>query len=1030
MKGIKIIFIPLLHYVAATIRLYARRMTSLPRAFGVVAVAAALLAGMTSELAPSASAAAHAAAATAGRTATTPRLNRNTPTTTARPSAQPTAAGELTGTVLGAAGLPLSGACVTVTGPHTTIAVRAGATGQYFIGDLRAGSYTVSFADCASPSRYFRSWYGGSFTAAGAAHVLVIPGRSISLGAVSLQPTDPEVAVRSAAEHAASRRIGRDAAQRDSAATSSSYISGTVRSAAGRPLAGICVFAWANVAGGQGATGVVTGKAGKYTFAGTGLLGRKVTVEFTTGCGNHGNYAPQWWKYAATEARATTLTVPAGHHLTGIDAKLTAGGEITGTVRADNRTGRPLRGICVMAASNNPELQPVLAATGANGSYLLKGLATGSYQVQFQTGCGNNGNYIGFTYGHQVRVHAGKVTRGVNAVLQPGGTISGTVTSATTSAPVGGVCVLVATGDVFFEAQSGANGGYSIDQLPVGGYQVEFSGGCGNSGSYAPQVYPDQANPLAATLVRVGRGQTRSGIDASMAPGATISGKVTNAAGHGVANVCPLAITPQDESGLGPGPVAQLIVVGSSGESQTSVTGNYTIANLAPGPYYVQFFSCFGANLAQQWYPEAPDFSSASVVSAGAGTVTSGIDAVMSTGGTITGTVRNAAGKLLASFCALAVNVNTPASLQASLLITTSSPPNMHGRYSINQLTTGDYKVEFVPCFGGAYAAQWYRDKSTEAAATIIKVTAGRVTSGINGVLHAAQSLSGTVTSGVTGKPLAGVCVFANDAQGNTVEAAQTGSRGRYDLPEMPAGTYNLVFFFCAQISPALAPVTRTDVRVSATKPSTGVNAVLHPGGSIAGTVLGETGSGSASQPEPGICVEATPKTGDGADAVAVAGVNGDYKLTGLAAGTYSLLFTADCLTATEALAPYSDPSLVTAVPGTTVSGINATLQADGEITGTVTNTQSQGLAGICVTAVPATSGISPVVAVTAGTGSYTLGTLLPGSYTVEFSAECGATGYQTQWWDNATSQAAATPVPVPAGSTVSSIDATLTATP
>jgi hypothetical protein len=238
------------------------------------------------------------------------------------------------------------------------------------------------------------------------------------------------------------------------------------------------------------------------------------------------------------------------------------------------------------------------------------------------------------------------------------------------------------------------------------------------------------------------------------------------------------------------------------------------------------------------------------------------------------------------------------------------------------------------------------------------------------------------------------------------------------------------VFFFCAQISPALAPVTRTDVRVSATKPTTGVNAVLHPGGSIAGTVLGETGSGSASQPEPGICVEATPKTGDGVDAVAVTSVNGDYRLTGLAAGSYSLLFTADCLTATEALAPYSDPSLVTAVPGTTVSGIDATLQADGQITGTVTNALTDGVAGICVTALPATAGISPVVAVTAGTGSYTLGTLLPGSYTVEFSAGCGATGYQTQWWDNATSQSAATPVPVQAGSTVSSIDATLTATP
>jgi hypothetical protein len=169
-------------------------------------------------------------------------------------------------------------------------------------------------------------------------------------------------------------------------------------------------------------------------------------------------------------------------------------------------------------------------------------------------------------------------------------------------------------------------------------------------------------------------------------------------------------------------------------------------------------------------------------------------------------------------------------------------------------------------------------------------------------------------------------------------------------------------------------------------------------------------------------------------------GLTGKYTLTGLAAGTYQVYFNdPECGTGPANLAPQwydSQPAqasaeLVTVAVGSTTPGIDATLQPDGEITGTVTGSSAAALAGVCVTAVPTagyalTDGVLPVVAVTKA-GGYALADLLPGRYKVEFSSGCGATGYAAQWWRHATSEAAAKAITVGADQDVSGISATLT---
>ena len=123
----------------------------------------------------------------------------------------------------------------------------------------------------------------------------------------------------------------------------------------------------------------------------------------------------------------------------------------------------------------------------------------------------------------------------------------------------------------------------------------------------------------------------------------------------------------------------------------------------------------------------------------------------------------------------------------------------------------------------------------------------------------------------------------------------------------------------------------------------------------------------------------------------------------------------------------------VTVTAGGTTSGIDATLQPFGTITGTVTGPGQTPVSGECVTAIPIGkdfAGFFPRRAKSRSrrrTGSYSLLDVQPGRYKVKFSTGCGDAGFKTQWWQNAGSAATATVITVGAGAAVTGIDAALT---
>lgn len=210
----------------------------------------------------------------------------------------------------------------------------------------------------------------------------------------------------------------------------------------------------------------------------------------------------------------------------------------------------------------------------------------------------------------------------------------------------------------------------------------------------------------------------------------------------------------------------------------------------------------------------------------------------------------------------------------------------------------------------------------------------------------------------------------------------------------------------------------------------TGINAMLLPGGSISGVVLGGT---PRVRPQGAVCIEAVPTARNRFGGSGATSPSGRYIVRGLTPGVYQVFFDPNCLVnvSTQVGQWYKNqPAQRRAAPvrvrvGRTHTGIDARLANDGSISGRVTGPSSTALTGACVTAVSLAAGARAVTAVTEK-GGYALVDMPPGRYRVRFSSGCGSTGLATQWWRDAPTKAEATVITVKAGTDTGGISAAL----
>jgi len=909
--------------------------------------------------------------------------------------------GAIAGKVTGD-GKPLKGICVIAYGAGFG-EVRTGATGDYRIRKLPPGRYSVLYGEdyCSRNDgnwlpQYYKNVNGPAFRHRTLVRVIA----------------------------------GKTTAGIDAALQLGGQIGGTVRSQRGKTVSRVCVFAF-----GQDGRFFVqgygeSGKNGRYTLH--SLFPGKYQVAFVPKfCGNKQNYVPQWWRDSATKKHATTIVVTHGLVVRHVDAALPPGAIISGVVEAVRPHGALLRGICVNAQPIRPKGDfPTFAGgrTGKGGRYRLVGLATGRYRVFFSRGCGNGGNFLSVR--RTVSLIGGHTTSGFDAFLPPGAIITGTVTNSR-GTPVRGICVSASGTRSSGGVTTNAHGKYSIIALRSGAYTVNFTAGCGNPGSYAPQFYRGQANQGSATPVRATAGRTTPGIDATMQPGGTITGIVADASGHPLNRMCVLV---EPTSVLQYGFPLYL--------KSTNKNGVFTARNLVPGLYAVNF-NCFffgSRKFASQWFNGRPGQGDADFVSAPAGVITSGVSAALRPGGFVTGVVTNAAGKPLSGVCVQVTARGSALNPENFLNQGSVSFTNSRGMYRVGPVDAGEYDVQFR-CGPDRDGSQWYLASASRASATPVSVADGATATGVNAVLTAGASISGEVTTGA-GHPQPDVCVTAADFADNSFGFGATNRHGRYVIRGLSSGSYQVIFSDCGygRHHVALGAATLPGaVKVVAPQAVTGVDEKLFPAGSISGTVRG--GPGATRQA--GACVVAVPVGQafgfDGAET----GRHGGYRIEDLAPGAYQLYFGDPfCLFSGSGYAPqwFSDQASQATATQVTVTArgntrmVDATLGADGAISGTVTSHHHGPVAGECVTATriapvpdPAFGGvISSVIGVTAADGSYTLVGLQPGKYTVKFSAGCGDTGFRTQWWQDSNTASGATVIALSANATVTGIDASL----
>jgi hypothetical protein len=694
--------------------------------------------------------------------------------------------------------------------------------------------------------------------------------------------------------------------------------------------------------------------------------------------------------------------------------------EIEGTVTSAVTT-EPLEGIEVCAFN---ELTFECGLSNASGEYTIAALAAGEYTVVFSVPFEGKLNYLAQYYnGKPSRVEAtpvivtsGGTTNGINAALHVGGQVTGKVTDAVTKAAISGirVCASPTSGEfVSHCATTGAGGEYDVVGVPTGEYRVEFSEG---GTAYVAQYYNGKTSFSEAQHVSVAAGATTTGIDAAMQPAGEVTGKVTSEttkAALGGIQVCALP-------SAGQFPVACVTTNGS---------GEYALSRLAAGEYKVEFAPPFQSalNYLRQYYSGRASAAEANPVTVSAGVTTSAIDAAMQEGGEVSGTVTDATTKAALS------GIHVCASQTSGEFFSHCTATNASGEYTVPGLPAAQYRVEFWSPTG-QYATQYYNDKTLSNEANPVSVGIGSTTSGINAALVLSGTIHGTVTSATTKAPVAEIEVCVRQSAGGAfAQCATTNASGEYTVTRLPAGEYKVEFapsfssgqnYTTQYYNGESALAEANPVAVTAGGTTSAVNAELHEGGQITGTVT----DASTTKPIEGIEVCARKPLGEGVGHCASTNASGVYTVTGVVTGEYKVEFANvghNYLTQYyNDKTSFSEGGLVSVTTGATTPGIDAAMQPGGRITGTVTGLVSKTpIVGMLVCAFSHTGGVGACVSTNAS-GEYSVAGLPTAEYAVQFSGS--GQNYITQYYNSKAAFGEAQLISVTAGGTTPSINAAM----
>ena len=416
----------------------------------------------------------------------------------------------------------------------------------------------------------------------------------------------------------------------------------------------------------------------------------------------------------------------------------------------------------------------------------------------------------------------------------------------------------------FIQAGSCINNGDVVSPTPVGNYSSQYFNGpvakygtqyLGfNSDGVDVAVATGLVNPSTsvgtifqekATRVTVAAGDNATGVNAALAAGGAISGRITtvNPTTKLVtgAQVCIRIDTVIPSNPVPPGIQNATNVIAFGYSIPTDADGNYVAAGLPAGQYYV-FASNSHCSLPNGYAPNFnPGYYNSkdpsnwhqellTPVQVNNGGATSGINMQLALAGSITGTITNATGMGAANaplnnVCAEVgqfdqngqfMNLFNARDLSGTDDYFGST--NASGVYNITGIPAGKYVVEFLnnSCgsnvphpytgnYGGAQvsvtngADQFYSgvvggasstgtSSSSSLQPTLITVNAGTPTTGVNAIIQAGGgSISGTIANGA-----GGFVVLTDTSTSNPlIFQAQTNDTGDFSITNLPIDSAN-----------------------------------------------------------------------------------------------------------------------------------------------------------------------------------------------------------------------------------------------
>ncbi|MFF2316417.1 carboxypeptidase regulatory-like domain-containing protein [Arthrobacter sp. NPDC058097] len=743
--------------------------------------------------------------------------------------------GSISGQITAPAGVDLSSVQASVydaAGPNPNYvgSSSVNADGTYKVNGLNTGSYKVQFLG--TNSGLLENWFDGAASFVDATPVAVAAGQ----------------------EHASV----------NASLVKGASINGRVTSSVGVNLGGV----WAYLYQADDLAYVQSARVsadGSYQFG--GLTAGSYKIQFSTGSSGA---LEQWYGGATAASAAAVVDLSNSQELALGDTALVKGATISGKVTAP--AGVDLSAVSVNAySSTNSLFYPLYTSVQADGSYRLSGLPQGNYVLLFSGYSSGaldqwHANATSRETATVLPVAAGQDVTGIDAALVKGASISGKVT-VPAGVTLSGVSVSASgEGSPYgTHASLNADGTYKVKGLAAGSYKIHFTNY--NSGAL-DEWYNNVQTEAAATPIVLTAGQDKTAVDATLAKGATISGKVTLPAGVNAYNVNVGLYKAADGA--------------SVSSVQLNSDGTYALRGVPAGSYKLLFGGYSSSGLLARWYTNAISLATATPVTVTDGQALTGINATLLRGGEISGKITAPAGTRLNASQMVATKTGT---IDDSAVY---GYVNTDGTYSIVGLETGSYKLRFL---GGQSGAEdlWYGG-STAVTAKSVAVTAGQAVTGADMAVVTGATISGNI-SGASAQP--GHLLSVLDSAGKLVKNGYSDEAGNYSVVGLAAGSYKVAFNRSSgftqdeaqyyQNQPESAGAGQAQpIPLTAGQKVQNINAVLTAGGSVTGVVLDKAG-------KPVVNAMIQAYTPDGSLVTRTAGTNatGQYTLSGLSTGNY-----------------------------------------------------------------------------------------------------------------------------------------------